>query len=117
MQFTVRSRLNFTGCGLILPPQFSCGIWLTACTECILDVKIGITERLNGTQTDVKLVVVLGPIGGMVFYFSTNAHREGEDAWLIYMGKDKHENEDLIRHGWPVDVWYAYCLFCSMSVV
>lgn len=43
----------------------------------------------------------------MVFYFSTNAHKEGEDAWLIYMGRDKYENEDLIKHGWPVDVWYA----------
>jgi NFACT protein RNA binding domain len=41
----------------------------------------------------------------MVFYFSTNAHKQGEDAWLIYMGKDKYENEDLIKHGWPVDVW------------
>lgn len=43
----------------------------------------------------------------MVFYFSTKAHKEGEDAWLIYMGKDKFENEDLIKHGWPVDVWCA----------
>lgn len=41
----------------------------------------------------------------MVFYFSTKAHKEGEDAWLIYMGKDKYENEHLIKHGWPVDVW------------
>eukprot|EP00892_Ulva_mutabilis_P010680 jgi/Ulvmu1/7985/UM004_0220.1 len=42
----------------------------------------------------------------MVFYFSTKAHKQGEDAWLIYMGKDKHENEDLIKYGWPVDVWF-----------
>lgn len=52
----------------------------------------------------------------MVFYFSTNAHKEGEDAWLIYMGKDKFENEDLIRHGWPVDVWYAFLHLCSITV-
>jgi hypothetical protein len=44
----------------------------------------------------------------MVFYFSTDAHKDGEDAWLIYMGKDKFENEDLIKHGWPVDVWCAF---------
>lgn len=52
----------------------------------------------------------------MVFYFSTNAHKEGEDAWLIYMGKDKHENEDLIRHGWPVDVWYAAIILVQLLI-
>lgn len=58
----------------------------------------------------------------MVFYFSTKAHKEGEDAWLIYMGKDKHENEDLIKHGWPVDVWCVGTLnlkpmaWCAMLV-
>ncbi|KAG8696435.1 Coiled-coil domain-containing protein 25, partial [Ceratobasidium sp. 395] len=25
---------------------------------------------------------------------------------VIYMGKDKEENEDLIRYGWPQDVWF-----------
>jgi len=25
---------------------------------------------------------------------------------LIYMGKDKHENEDLIKYAWPQDVWF-----------
>ncbi|KAF8595221.1 DUF814-domain-containing protein [Ceratobasidium sp. AG-I] len=25
---------------------------------------------------------------------------------IIYMGKDKEENEDLIRYGWPQDVWF-----------
>lgn len=23
------------------------------------------------------------------------------------MGKNKEENEDLIKHGWPEDVWYS----------
>ena len=32
------------------------------------------------------------------------------------MGKDKFENEDLIRHGWPVDVWYAFLHLCSITV-
>ena len=22
------------------------------------------------------------------------------------MGRDKYENEDLIKHGWPEDVWF-----------
>ena len=26
--------------------------------------------------------------------------------YLIYMGRDKHENEELIRWGWPEDVWF-----------
>ncbi|KAJ3410525.1 Coiled-coil domain-containing protein 25 [Chytridiales sp. JEL 0842] len=25
---------------------------------------------------------------------------------MLYMGKDKHENEDLIKHGWDEDVWF-----------
>ena len=25
---------------------------------------------------------------------------------MIYMGKDKYENEDLIKYGWPEDLWY-----------
>lgn len=25
---------------------------------------------------------------------------------MLYMGKDKYENEDLIKYGWPEDVWF-----------
>lgn len=25
---------------------------------------------------------------------------------MVYVGKDKFENEDLIRYGWPEDVWF-----------
>ena len=42
----------------------------------------------------------------MVFYFSPKGHQEGTNAWLIYMGKDKYENEDLIKYGLPEDVWF-----------
>jgi hypothetical protein len=31
---------------------------------------------------------------------------EARDGHVIYMGKDKHENEHLIKHGWPEDVWF-----------
>ncbi|CAH8433842.1 unnamed protein product [Dicrocoelium dendriticum] len=27
-------------------------------------------------------------------------------AYIIYMGADKNENEELIRWGWPEDVWF-----------
>ena len=37
----------------------------------------------------------------MVFYYTS---RCGD--YLIYMGKDKFENESLIRYGLPEDVWF-----------
>ncbi|GBG29896.1 Coiled-coil domain-containing protein 25 [Hondaea fermentalgiana] len=36
----------------------------------------------------------------MVFYF------EARGGLMLYMGKDKFENEHLIKHGWPEDVWF-----------
>jgi predicted ribosome quality control (RQC) complex YloA/Tae2 family protein len=36
----------------------------------------------------------------MVFFFTA------KDDTLLYMGKDKYENEDLIKYGWPEDVWF-----------
>uniref|UniRef100_H2ZQD3 Coiled-coil domain-containing protein 25 n=1 Tax=Ciona savignyi TaxID=51511 RepID=H2ZQD3_CIOSA len=39
----------------------------------------------------------------MVFYFTSNI--SGEE-YTIYVGEDKYENEDLIKHGWPEDVWF-----------
>ena len=35
-----------------------------------------------------------------MFFFTAS------DGSLLYMGKDKHENEGLIKHGWPEDVWF-----------
>ncbi|CAO1620076.1 unnamed protein product [Parajaminaea phylloscopi] len=39
----------------------------------------------------------------MVLFFESKAV---EPAALIYMGKDKFENEDLIRYGFEEDVWF-----------
>ncbi len=36
----------------------------------------------------------------MVYYFTSS------DGHTIYMGKDKFENEDLIKFGWPEDIWF-----------
>lgn len=36
----------------------------------------------------------------MVLYF------EARGGYMLYMGRDKHENEHLIKHGWPEDVWF-----------
>lgn len=37
----------------------------------------------------------------MVFYYKTC-----DDSYVVYVGKDKHENEQLIAHGWENDVWF-----------
>lgn len=37
----------------------------------------------------------------MVFYFKSRCGQ-----YTIYMGKDKYENEDLIKYGLPEDVWF-----------
>ena len=38
----------------------------------------------------------------MVFYFTSNVV---DPPVTLFMGEDKHENENLIRWGWPEDVW------------
>ena len=43
----------------------------------------------------------------MVLYFTPIGAEPGKDDWKIYMGRDKYENEDLIKYGLPHDVWYA----------
>ena len=37
----------------------------------------------------------------MVFYFVCSDPR-----YTIYMGRDKYENEELIRYGWDEDLWF-----------
>uniref|UniRef100_A0A5S6QLY7 Coiled-coil domain-containing protein 25 n=1 Tax=Trichuris muris TaxID=70415 RepID=A0A5S6QLY7_TRIMR len=39
----------------------------------------------------------------MVLYFSSDAV---SPKAVIYMGEDKHRNEELIKWGWPEDVWF-----------
>ncbi|XP_037899138.1 coiled-coil domain-containing protein 25-like [Glossina fuscipes] len=39
----------------------------------------------------------------MVFYFKSNVV---DPPALLYMEKDKYENEELIKWGWPEDVWF-----------
>ncbi|XP_066932101.1 coiled-coil domain-containing protein 25-like [Clytia hemisphaerica] len=39
----------------------------------------------------------------MVFYFESTLI---DPPVLLYMGRDKHENEELIRWGWPEDIWF-----------
>ena len=39
----------------------------------------------------------------MVFYFLSTVC---QPPTVLFMGRDKYENEDLIKHGWPEDVWF-----------
>ncbi|KAF7799419.1 hypothetical protein EIP86_010653 [Pleurotus ostreatoroseus] len=39
----------------------------------------------------------------MVLFFSSNVV---DPPAVVYMGKDKYENEDLIKYAWPQDVWF-----------
>ncbi|CAG4968245.1 unnamed protein product [Colias eurytheme] len=39
----------------------------------------------------------------MVFFFTSNVV---SPPVTLFMGADKHENEDLIKWGWPEDVWF-----------
>ncbi|XP_077292214.1 coiled-coil domain-containing protein 25 [Arctopsyche grandis] len=39
----------------------------------------------------------------MVFYYTSNVVAPPA---IIYMGIDKYENDDLIKWGWPEDVWF-----------
>ncbi|KAI0329027.1 cytoplasmic protein [Cubamyces sp. BRFM 1775] len=39
----------------------------------------------------------------MVLFFTSTAVNPPA---IIYMGKDKFENEDLIKYAWPQDVWF-----------
>ena len=37
----------------------------------------------------------------MVFYFTCSDPR-----YTLYMGKDKEENDVLIKYGWDEDIWF-----------
>lgn len=39
----------------------------------------------------------------MVLFFTSHVV---SPPYVIYVGEDKHENEELIRWGWPEDVWF-----------
>jgi len=57
----------------------------------------------------------------MVFFYTPR-----EDGYVIYVGRDKHENEELLKYGWNKDVWFhvdkvraavfSGCCDCRMSI-
>lgn len=49
----------------------------------------------------------------MVLYFTSNVVSPPME---IFMGDDKHENEELIKWGWPEDVWFHVDALSSAHV-
>ncbi|XP_073848858.1 coiled-coil domain-containing protein 25 [Musca autumnalis] len=49
----------------------------------------------------------------MVFYFKSNVV---DPPAVLYMGRDKHENEELIKWGFPEDVWFHVHNYSSAHV-
>jgi hypothetical protein len=47
----------------------------------------------------------------MVYYFKA---RPEVGDYVIYMGLDKHENEDLIKYGLPEDIWSVSPSFSAL---
>eukprot|EP00753_Platysulcus_tardus_P008973 PLAT1738.1.p1 GENE.PLAT1738.1~~PLAT1738.1.p1 ORF type:complete len:238 (+),score=82.96 PLAT1738.1:72-716(+) len=45
----------------------------------------------------------------MVYYFTVLDH-------VVYVGRDKYENEELIKYGWPEDVWFHVADMSSAHV-
>lgn len=41
----------------------------------------------------------------MVYFFEPRGYKPDQKCFLIYMGKDKYENEELIAYGLPTDIW------------
>ena len=49
----------------------------------------------------------------MVFFFTCASN----PSIVIYMGKDKYENEELIKYAWPdTDVWFHVAELSSAHV-
>lgn len=42
----------------------------------------------------------------MVFYFQPRNYDASTRDYLIYMGRDKYENEKLLKYALPLDVWF-----------
>ena len=59
--------------------------------------------------------VYLSAWATMVFYYSIRGGQclndskhitLSSDDIICYVGRDKHENEHLIKYGWPGDIWF-----------
>eukprot|EP00927_Polykrikos_kofoidii_P085740 TRINITY_DN9403_c0_g1_i3.p1 TRINITY_DN9403_c0_g1~~TRINITY_DN9403_c0_g1_i3.p1 ORF type:complete len:233 (+),score=64.70 TRINITY_DN9403_c0_g1_i3:57-755(+) len=47
----------------------------------------------------------------MVFFFECS-----DPQYIVYMGRDKFENDELIKNGWPEDIWFHVDDYSSAHV-
>ncbi len=52
----------------------------------------------------------------MVKYFRPRRHGPARDDYLLYMGRDKVENEELIKYALPHDIWFHVDALSSAHV-
>ncbi|CAF3383495.1 unnamed protein product [Rotaria sp. Silwood1] len=49
----------------------------------------------------------------MVFFFTSNVV---DSPYTIYMGRDKYENNELLKYCWPEDIWFHVSKLSSAHV-
>jgi NFACT protein RNA binding domain len=81
------------------PPSNSAVTLFTAITTTTPPLQLFDSTGTNSSPTPPLRVFALKEI--MVYYYKSTCGK-----YTIYMGRDKFENEDLIKYGWPEDVWF-----------
>lgn len=62
-------------------------------------------EKPSDSLSELTMVYFFQIRGGQCEGRLAALHLRPEDI-ICYVGRDKHENEELIRYGWPGDVWF-----------
>ncbi|KNZ57057.1 hypothetical protein VP01_2253g2 [Puccinia sorghi] len=90
-----------------------CGRWVRRCAAAVHEVSGGqVTPRKRERQSEEMVLYfksngqfpspVVDPANPVTLY----VHSFYSSPDLFYMGKDKHENEELIKHAWGEDIWF-----------
>lgn len=70
-----------------------------------LDLTISVGDAQARKESIGFHAIVANASPEMVLYFTPIGTDVDKDDWKIFMGRDKFENEDLIKYGLPHDVW------------
>lgn len=60
----------------------------------------GKSPQNNSLHRYISFVILHYSSSAMVLFFTAS------DGHVMYMGRDKYENEDLIKYGLPEDLWF-----------
>ena len=69
----------------------------------IVEGAVILTKALRNGSPKSRSVALLGWL--MPFYY-TLREKAVAAGYVVYMGKDKFENEELLKYGWPEDLWF-----------